>query len=534
MKKITYSVCFILLVFVSLICGYYILVNTVFSERVLPNVAINHSDISFKNEQELVTFVSAQSLPTHLYVQIENYEYSVPIELLHIKQSPHTVLQYGKGADIKKVLKEGISLIEGKDITIDYEFDITPILNQLPPYIHFVTVQPGDSLKVLNCDNIDSNIVVDTGKVYEYVRKALQNDKPLRVMLDDISFYPNKSEVISFCNKYRWEEEKMALAMETLQSENEISVNDLFQYVLTQNGDTVWDVKNKELLKNFLESYKKNTDVLPLEAQYEIVGDKLLLLHFPEKGTLLDIPTTINQIELWLKNPTNTFPLVREDTDVPKIESTLEIMDFTKLVASGKTRIDLIRDGVPNRRVPNAQAGVEEMQNRIIQPGEEFSYIDALDLHPGGKTGNGRQIGGGVCNATTTLFRAVLEAGFPITERHYHLFYVQSYEWGGYPINIVDAGYYTYQGIREDLKFVNDLPYPVLLRVDIHRDDSGYQFHTINVYTSSKSPDRKVELTNWKKWSIVSKYRFSASFDRIVYTNGVITRTDTFMNKYVQ
>ena len=56
----------------------------------------------------------------------------------------------------------------------------------------------------------------------------------------------------------------------------------------------------------------------------------------------------------------------------------------------------------------------------------------------------GRDVGGGVCQVSTTIFRAALYAGMPITERHAHTYRLTSYErdnWGpGFDASILQLG----------------------------------------------------------------------------------------------
>ena len=205
----------------------------------------------------------------------------------------------------------------------------------------------------------------------------------------------------------------------------------------------------------------------------------------------------------------------------------MEIIDITNLYGTGKTRIDIIRNGIHNYGMDSAVRGLNAIDTFIVNPHTEFSFIN----DSGSMIGKFR-VGGGICNATTTIFRAALEAGFQITERHQHWFNVGSYAWG-YPENIVDAAYYTDNPIN-DLKFINDLDYPVMLKLEITQDGNNYQYHTIRMYTSPKAPTRKVEIFDFKKWNVKSSTIFTGSFTRKVYQEGVILREDTFTSRYLK
>jgi vancomycin resistance protein YoaR len=107
-------------------------------------------------------------------------------------------------------------------------------------------------------------------------------------------------------------------------------------------------------------------------------------------------------------------------------------------------------------------ASIEGSGNRLIAPGEEFDFAkiigprtkEANFLGAGGIV-DGRiendVLGGGICQVSTTLFNALLNAGVKITERWNHSIYIDHYPKGK------DATI-TGGGEPKNLKFVNDTP----------------------------------------------------------------------------
>ncbi len=86
----------------------------------------------------------------------------------------------------------------------------------------------------------------------------------------------------------------------------------------------------------------------------------------------------------------------------------------------------------------NIQAAAARFHGLLVPPGATFSFSDnigdisldsgfaeALIIY-GGRTIRG--IGGGVCQVSTTLFRAVYFGGFPVVERNAHAYRVGYYE----------------------------------------------------------------------------------------------------------
>ena len=158
--------------------------------------------------------------------------------------------------------------------------------------------------------------------------------------------------------------------------------------------------------------------------------------------------------------------------------------------------------GSPDYRNHNIRAGTEKLDGQIIRPGEVFSFnerIGDFTLAEGWVEGSiivedktERGIGGGICQVSTTLFRAVMRAGLAIEERWPHLYRVRYYEMGEFPIGI-DA---TIFSPGPDLQFRNNYEQPIMLRalVDPH-------LSTLDFEIWGASDGRRVELTDHKLWN---------------------------------
>lgn len=119
-------------------------------------------------------------------------------------------------------------------------------------------------------------------------------------------------------------------------------------------------------------------------------------------------------------------------------------------------------------RVHNVVLAASRINGTLVKPGDTFSFNDILGdvsqftgyqqayIISEGKTILGD--GGGVCQVSTTLFRAVLKAGLPVLERTAHAYRVGYYEQDSPPG--LDA---TVYGPSPDLKFKNDTPGYVLI-----------------------------------------------------------------------
>ncbi|MDO8472087.1 MAG: VanW family protein [bacterium] len=142
----------------------------------------------------------------------------------------------------------------------------------------------------------------------------------------------------------------------------------------------------------------------------------------------------------------------------------------------------------PANRKHNIALGAAKVNGTILKPDEEFDLVKVLGEVNAGSgylpelviSNNKleRQFGGGLCQPTTTLFRAVIDAGLPITSRSNHSRRVAYYEkpspvkgvrvnWDSSLANIGNGmvGYDATVFIPEpNLKFKNDTGHAVLIQ----------------------------------------------------------------------
>jgi vancomycin resistance protein YoaR len=126
------------------------------------------------------------------------------------------------------------------------------------------------------------------------------------------------------------------------------------------------------------------------------------------------------------------------------------------------------RGSAEERRI-NVQRAAAIFDGMVVQPGEEFSFVGNHDFSEaagfvegygiiGGKID--RVIGGGLCQVSTTLFRAVANAGLAITRRVPHTYVVYFYE----NIPGFDA---TVFSPSTDFRWINDTPNPITIIANV-------------------------------------------------------------------
>ncbi|HET8524256.1 MAG TPA: VanW family protein [Thermomicrobiales bacterium] len=135
--------------------------------------------------------------------------------------------------------------------------------------------------------------------------------------------------------------------------------------------------------------------------------------------------------------------------------------------------------GSSEARATNVAVAAEHVSHTLIAPGDTFSFNDALgpittdEGYVEGKIILGdwyaSDLGGGVCQVSTTVFRAALLAGLPFVEWHPHSFRLAFYELDGWPVGM-DAAIYQPNNAGEselDLLFTNPTDSWMLLQMHI-------------------------------------------------------------------
>ncbi|HLO35373.1 MAG TPA: VanW family protein [Candidatus Deferrimicrobium sp.] len=123
-----------------------------------------------------------------------------------------------------------------------------------------------------------------------------------------------------------------------------------------------------------------------------------------------------------------------------------------------------------------------DIDGTVVAPGEKFDFWNAIGpvtrahgYGDGGAIINGKTepqgaLAGGICSNSTTLFNAVLRAGFEMGARRNHFYYIDRY-----PIGLDATVFKSGSGSVQTMSWTNDTDYPVLIRgFKIRANGKGY------------------------------------------------------------
>lgn len=208
--------------------------------------------------------------------------------------------------------------------------------------------------------------------------------------------------------------------------------------------------------------------------------------------------------------------------------------------------------GSPDFRVQNILAAVRQIDglrleagavfdfNRRVRIAEKLGFVDGYVIT--GATLS-KDIGGGICQVSTTVWRAAYNAGLPILERHQHSYSVSYYDPPGFEATVYAPG--------KNLRFRNDTGRALWVQMDWDAGSKQLSLHLFgaaptrrvtvseplvsNVRDAPKDrfvPDASVKLGEAKLVSGASDGLQAAISRRVQYDSGRVLR-DVTRSRYV-
>lgn len=214
-----------------------------------------------------------------------------------------------------------------------------------------------------------------------------------------------------------------------------------------------------------------------------------------------------------------------------------EKLKFSDLLTTGETNFA----GSPKNRVHNIKVGTARFNGLVVMPGEEFSfntYLGEVDEKNGylpelviKENVTTPEYGGGICQVSTTAFRAAMQAGLDVTYRKNHSYPVSYYGAPGYDATVYQPA--------PDFRFTNDMPTPVLLKTsvvgtkvkfEVWGKNDGRVVKINGPFTTEKKPDGSLTAAvaqivtkagkTIREENFVSKYQSKDKFPEVAAANG--------------
>ncbi len=311
-------------------------------------------------------------------------------------------------------------------------------------------------------------------------------------------------------------------------------------------------------LNKLITPISKKINEPPVEGLFNFENGRVTAFKLSKNGKGVDDKKLKSSIvakmdELAISEKARTYKLeIPIKVLEPKI-STEKINNYgiKELLAEGTS---LFQGSIENRAF-NINLAATRIHGALIPPGEVFSFNKTVgDINSftgykqayvisGGKTILGD--GGGVCQVSTTLFRAAVYAGLPIVERNQHAYRVGYYEQDSLPG--FDAAIYS-PGV--DLKFKNDTGKHILIQAIPDMVNYGLSFQLFGtkdnrevivnkpvILSQSPAPEPEYQDDPNLPKGEVKQIDFaaggaSAYFTRTVKKDGKVVLDDKFVSNY--
>lgn len=450
--------------------------------KIYPGVRVAGINLSGKTPENALKILSSYSPPKKIVlttnVNSTNQTFEIQSETIGVNYDPNKTAEaayrYARTGnpvfDIGEVFK---ALFGSKDVGIRLTLNEDQLSKSIYTIAGQTTIDPiYPSAKITN-GKVEINkgkkgTNIDENYLRVLIGQALSQAKisPIEIPIIEVDPTLNSFEEANYAKRVE-EFSKKTLVINFEEKSFVYTGNDIIGLVGTKGGyDTN---KIKELVQDIANTINRD----PQEAKFSFDSNQKRVNAFqPSKDGIV-----VNQSALTAKI-TDTLSTL-ESSQEEKFALDLPVERTSPTVATGDVNnlgikeligrgTSIFRGSIASR-VFNVDLAASRISGTLIPPGDTFSFNNTVGdisefsgyqkayIIQDGKTILGD--GGGVCQVSTTLFRAVLDAGLPITQRSAHAYRVYYYEQDAPPG--MDATVYS---PSVDFKFKNDTANYILVQ----------------------------------------------------------------------
>lgn len=268
----------------------------------------------------------------------------------------------------------------------------------------------------------------------------------------------------------------------------------------------------------------------PQDAALTITDGRATVFAQSHDGRALDIAQSTDAVLQALSSGTSEPVNLAIATQKAAVSNeTIDSLGIKELVSEGVTYFP----NSPPNRLQNVRVGAARFNGVLLKPGQVFSFgefLGPVGPEQGYTPGliilgdhEEKAYGGGLCQVSSTAFRAALMAGFPILERLNHAFAI-SYYTAPYGVPGVDATIFYPQ---VDMKFRNTTDHYILIQTNMVGTTLKFDFYGTkktagvirgpNFVTGSNDPTKPSQTVFYRDVTDLS---------------GKVIKTDTFNTYY--
>jgi len=341
-------------------------------------------------------------------------------------------------------------------------------------------VRRGSEIQIL-ADQTGSELDIDQAR--DDVQAAVQHSTPSEIALGTLDIPPD----VTAADLEGAKEDAVVLVSDPIVIELdevswELTSNDLTSaLMIPKDGAARLDTSTfTPVLTNFAEEARRE----PTNAVLGWDGD-LFVVEDDKNGRETDIAELEELIAAAAATEDRTVEMPMKAIKAEVRADNLDTLGIDQVIAEGSSSFA----GSSEARAENVRVASGHISNTLIAPGAQFSFnrnLGPISLDMGyveGKIISGdwtaNDLGGGVCQVSTTVFRAALWAGFKFEEWNPHSWRLAFYEADGSPPGMDAAIYQPNEAEGEtweaDLKFTNPLDSWLLLQMVVEGETATAQ-----------------------------------------------------------
>lgn len=477
----------VLLIAVAAYVGYIL----AFRNLILPRVSIANIEVTGMDKDSAIRLVEHyfKNNPSVVILRYEGKEYTnfenFNVEYDFVWAVDQAMLIGRSGNVLTRIKEQAQALYKPRIIQVPSRYDIDEmigVVDELGEEINSEPVWPtleitGKSVALVKGRN---GITIDKDKLKSDITSNLLLpgthlvEIPMeRVVTEESTEQSNKALAVA----QNWIDKKLELKGKD--TSFELSPNQIVSLF-----GLYFDPISSTSYEKIIAEIKPVIEREPVDAVFTFEEDRVKEFKPEVVGTKIDIPALKEKLAVAIytvdEKPLQV-PLILSypDITVDKINN----LGIKELIGKGTSEF---AHSIPGR-VFNVNLAASRINGVIIPPGEEFSFnkhvgeisrdtgYQSAYIISGGRTVLGD--GGGVCQVSTTVFRAALNSGLPITERKAHAYRVGYYEQDSKPG--IDATVYN---PSVDLKFKNDTGNHILVQTKV---DTKKLVMSVEIYGTS-------------------------------------------------
>ena len=544
-QQIKRPTCIISLTLFFLLIGFFLTLNLLSLNRLPYGVTINNLEIggtSFNQAKEVLNqqIIKFDSQKLNLVFGDKNWTLS-PEELGIIidgEKTLATIANFGHGSNLLAATAEqAIALFFKQDLPPAYSIDSNQLKQTLAssslsliekppvnatlkydPQEKSFKLTPAETGQIINRIELANSVAQNFNQPNQTIYLALVEQEP-QIREEELTEAKNAAQllvdnapyVLQAGDSQSWKIEK-----DTLGKWLEVAPK-------TDNQSPPKIYLNQEKVRIYLISLTKNIDRQATNAKLTWENNEIKFVFLAQPGQKLNLEKSIQKIIDDIMADQKNIQLVIDKTEPGISDQNIKELGLTSLLGKGESNFA----GSPKNRQYNIQVGATKLNGWLIKPGEEFSFVSAIGEIDGANgwveglvIKNNQTIpefGGGICQVSTTLFRAAVNSGLKITERQAHAYPVSYYNPPGFDATIYPP--------RPDFKFLNNTPGHILLQnkivgtkltFEFYGQDDGRKVKIKGPTILFKNPDgsMKTILTQeiWRDGQLTEKNDFRSSY----------------------